>query len=77
MFVVYDNGKKAQYPEHGVDPSWDNAAFKTLKEAVDYAYDWLGWHSLPQFQFRLPVEVIMGGYDYDGYGSIIQIREEN
>lgn len=42
MFKVYDNSKPAKYPDHNVDPSWDNCEFETFEDAHRYANYWLG-----------------------------------
>jgi hypothetical protein len=72
MFVVYDCGKKAQYPDYDVHESWNNAEFDTKKEAAHYAHLWLGMYS--------PGEVTLASLiiplNYDGYGSLLEIREE-
>lgn len=42
MYTVYESGKPCKFPEHKVDPSWNNATFETLEEAIQYADNWLG-----------------------------------
>ena len=70
MFVVYDNDRKAQYPDCAVDQSWSNATFDTWEQAEAYVESWLGF---------FPVGGIMPlntKVDYSGYGDYIEIREE-
>jgi hypothetical protein len=73
MYTVYDCGKKAQYPDTDVHPNWNNASFENLEDAVAYAEDWLGMSAIG---CRIPKDILLKGYDYDGYGDIIQIKEE-
>lgn len=71
MYVVYDNNKKAQYPDHKVDESWENASFSSLTEAQEYAKDWLGGYRgvIPNDWNGKPI-------NYSEYGDTIEIREE-
>jgi hypothetical protein len=70
-YTVYDNDRLACYPHHAVDSSWNNASFNTLKEAREYAHNWLGVYSPGVDGFKPNVP-----YDYSGYGDIIEIRQE-
>ena len=70
-YTVFDTDKPAKYPEHKVDPSWDNATYGTFEEALTYAKLWLGAY-----------DVIEDGWDgsllnYSGYSDGgIEIRKE-
>ena len=67
---MYDSNKKAKYPEHNVNPSWNNCSFPTFVEALQYAWHWLGAYS---YGVKLVVNV---PEDYSGCGDMIEIREE-
>jgi hypothetical protein len=75
MFVVYDCGKKAQFPNHGVHRSWKNASFETKKEAIHYAHLWLGPYSPGEPTLDLLASLNIS-LDYNGYGSLLEIKEE-
>lgn len=66
MFNVYENGKLAKFPEQKIDPSWDNASFKTLEEAIAYAKHYFHPYPYPQ-----KVEIV----NYSGYGDTGEIKE--
>lgn len=52
MYIVKQNDKDAKYPNYKVHPSWSNNRFETLKEAVDYANNWLGGYGpIPESYF--------------------------
>jgi hypothetical protein len=63
-YQIFDNNK----PAVSKAPCWATNEFETLEEAQRYARDWLG-----QYGEGL---VLLPGilYDYDGYGSNIEIR---
>jgi mannose-6-phosphate isomerase class I len=72
MFAVYCNGKSADlkgFPELR-HYCWATSKFTTLKEAQNYAEDWLGPYT-PGYPLMLNAP-----YDYSGHGDIIEIREE-
>lgn len=48
MYQVFDGNKPAEYAEgaHKYWRGWHNSKFFTLKEAVEYANNWLGAYSL-------------------------------
>jgi hypothetical protein len=72
MFGVYDNGKPASVVGFPVlrGCGWDNHQFQTFEEAEKYAQNWLGQYSGMTLEVNKPV-------DYDGYGTMIEIREES
>jgi hypothetical protein len=41
-YQVFECDKPADCKHHDVDESWDNSAFDTLQEALEYARNWLG-----------------------------------
>ena len=69
MYTVYDNDKKAQYPDCNVHPSWNNASFNCFKDAEYYANEWI---HLSEYIFL----TLNQPYDYNGYGDLIEIRKE-
>lgn len=71
MFTVYDNGRKAKYPNCLVDPSWNQCEFETLDEAVSYAVKWVGDPGI----LNPSMMTANTEYDYSGYGDVIEIRE--
>jgi hypothetical protein len=70
MFVVYNNDKKAKYPECNVHYTWDNCEFSTFADAEEYALHWLGGYSpgVNILQSNKP-------YCFNGYDTIT-IKEE-
>lgn len=71
MFQVFDDGKPADttgYPQLK-GKGWENSCFNTLEKAREYARHWLGCYYEDSY-FRIGIP-----YDYDGCGSMIEIRE--
>jgi len=68
IFVVCDNHKIAQFPQHTVDPSWKHPICTTFEEAQKYCDEWLGY----QFRRATPKSTNVS-VCYDGFGSYIEI----
>lgn len=69
-YGVFENNKPCKYPEHKVDPSWNNYLFDTFREAQEYAIHWMGnWAPLDKDVLELNTP-----YDISGYGDMLEIR---
>lgn len=68
-YQVFDNDKPADCYHHSVSDTWNRSKFNTLKEARQYAMNWLGRFWAPDFQLEPNTP-----YDYSGHGDKIEIR---
>ena len=69
MYQVICNGRRAQYPDHDVHPSWNTSLFDKWEDAVEYTHKWLGVYGWGErFMPNIPI-------DYSGYGDIVVINE--
>ena len=63
---VFDNDKPAIIKDS--KKGWNNNFFREFADALKYAKSWLGeWDTLPENYQGEP-------YDYNGYGTMIEIR---
>jgi hypothetical protein len=68
IYIVCDNHKIAQFPQHAVDRSWKHPICDTFDKAQGYCERWLGYNfrsATPQSP-NIPI-------DYSGYGDFIEI----
>ena len=64
---VFDNNRPAIINKDSKN-GWNNNFFREFADALKYAKSWLGeWDTLPENYCGEP-------YDYNGYGSMIEIR---
>jgi len=75
-FQVFENGKPCDatgFPN--VHPSWNNSKFGTFNEALSYAWKWLAPYG-GSYDGQQGIGLkINEAYDFDGCGSMIEIRE--
>lgn len=72
MFQAFEDNKPADWsglPSLKGIPCWKNSVFETFEEAHAYALSWLGAYG-EGVGLRLNEP-----WDYNGYGSMIEIRE--
>lgn len=71
MFGVFDNGKPASTVgfSHLKGEGWDNHIFGTLKDAEEYAKEWLGNYYSKTIIFHPNTP-----YEYNSHGDTIEIR---
>ena len=71
-YIVYSNNKKADGKTFGLySKEWQNAAYDSLDEAIEYAKRWLG-----VFSISVPPNWDGSPLDYSGAGDKIEIRKE-
>lgn len=69
-YQVFDNGRRAQYPDCAVSKSWDKSCFNSFEKAESYALKWLGGYSPGVGVLKLNCP-----FNYSGYEDMIEIRE--